>query len=109
MSETTQLPNDETNGKKDRRYAFNLILAGLIGQVGCLTLGIIFAALILGLWLDNLLDSKPILTILLLVGSVPLTVIAMLFVVRKAAAKIKINTTQSENSLQEEADRGTSS
>lgn len=40
--------------------------------MGCITLLIVFAALAGGLWLDKLLDSKPMFTIVLLVGSAPL-------------------------------------
>ncbi len=42
-------------------------------QVGCITLVIVFLALAGGLWLDKLLDSKPMFTIILLVGSAPLS------------------------------------
>ena len=41
-------------------------------QVGCVTLLIVFAALAGGLWLDKQLDSKPMFTIVFVLGSAPL-------------------------------------
>ena len=41
------------------------------GEVGCLTLFIVIIALIAGLGLDKLLGTKPIFTLVLLLGSAP--------------------------------------
>jgi F0F1-type ATP synthase assembly protein I len=67
----------------------NLTLASIAGQVGCLTLVIIFVALFAGLWLDRYLDTKPLFTIVLLIGSVPVTLFLMFRVVRSATSRIK--------------------
>lgn len=76
--------------KKDRgQYALNMTLAAVAGQVGCLTLAVIIITLLGGLWLDARFDTKPIFTVLLLVGSIPVTIIMMFWVVRKATARIK--------------------
>ena len=52
-------------------------LAGLVGQIGCVTgfvsiiiIGIAFAA---GRFLDNTLDTQGIFTVLFLIGSFPIT------------------------------------
>lgn len=71
------------------QYAFNLTLASVAGQVGCLTLGIIFVALFGGLWLDRSLGTRPLFTILLLIGSVPVTLLVMFRVVKAATDRIK--------------------
>ena len=84
------------------QYAFNLTLAAVSGQVGCLTLVIILGALLGGLWLDNAFGTRPMFTILLLVFSVPVTVVAMLWVVRKATSKIK-PVPKEDSHFQEEA------
>ena len=42
-------------------------------QVGCVTLLIVIAALAGGLWLDKQLDSKPMFTIVFVLGSAPLS------------------------------------
>ncbi len=64
-------------------------LIALITQVGCLTLIIILVSLLGGLWLDNALGTKPVFTLIFLLAGTPLSVIAMLFVSRRAIARIK--------------------
>ena len=84
MSESKK--QDENNLQR----AYNLTLAGIAGQVGFLTLGIIFLALFGGLWLDKYMDTKPMFTIILLVGSVPVTLFLMFRVVKTATNKIQL-------------------
>ena len=95
--------------EKDRfQYAMNLTLASIAGQVGCLTLIIIFVALFAGMWLDRYLDTKPLFTIILLVGSVPVTLFLMFRVVKAATSRIKPiqNSEKTKNpNLEEDADR----
>lgn len=80
----------ERPAPKDRKTRImNLTLAGVAGQVGCLTLVIILAAVFGGLWLDNYYQTKPMFTIGLLVVSIPISLVVMLFVVRLAISKIK--------------------
>lgn len=51
-----------------------LAVAGILAQVGCLTVIILLAALGGGLLLDNQFNSRPLFTLLLVLGSVPITV-----------------------------------
>ena len=82
--------SDKDGRKEDRgQYALNVTLAAVAGQVGCLTLTVIIVTLFGGLWLDNMLGTKPLFTVLLLIGSVPVTIILMFWVVRKATAHMK--------------------
>lgn len=69
--------------------AYNLTVAAVAGQVGCLTLIVVLAALFFGLWLDAQLDSRPLATVILLIASVPVTLVLMFWVVRRAVARIK--------------------
>jgi F0F1-type ATP synthase assembly protein I len=48
-------------------------LAGIVGQIGCITVIIIGLAMGAGILLDRFLGTRPIFTILFLVGSVPVT------------------------------------
>jgi MFS-type transporter involved in bile tolerance (Atg22 family) len=57
--------------------------------VASLTLVVIFAALFAGLWLDKILNSKPILTIILILVSVPVTLFLTFRVVKSATARIE--------------------
>lgn len=93
--------------KTDRaQYAFNMTLAAVAGQVGCLTLLVIIGTLLGGLWLDARLDTKPLFTVLLLVGSIPVTIILMFWVVRKATSHIKPAAGEGSNLNQEDEERG---
>jgi len=71
------------------QYAYNLTLAAVAGQVGCLTLVIIFGALLAGLWIDRSFETKPLFTILLMLASMPVTLYLMFRVVQGATNRIK--------------------
>ncbi|TFH34808.1 MAG: AtpZ/AtpI family protein [Anaerolineales bacterium] len=51
-----------------------LAIAGVLVQVGCLTVIVLLAALAGGLWLDTRFDTRPLFTLLIVLGSVPITV-----------------------------------
>lgn len=89
--------------KKRNEYAFNLSLAVAAGQVGCLTLVIVLAALFTGLWLDNYFQTRPMITVILMVASVPLTLVLMFWVVKSATSRLQQNPTP-ENKNEEEAE-----
>ena len=71
------------------RGILNTLLIVMIGQVGCLTLVIIFASVFLGLWLDETFGTKPVFTLILLFAGIPLSVLVMLFVARRTLARLK--------------------
>lgn len=82
---------------KDRKqYWMNLTLAGAAGQVGCMTLVIIIVAVLGGLWLDAHLNTKPVFTFVFLVASIPVSLVAMLKIVRLVTSKMKINPSESD-------------
>ena len=87
---------------KNTQYALNLTLATVAGQVGCLTLVIIFGALVAGMWLDARFDTKPLFTVILLVGSVPVSLISMVKVVLRTTSRIESNSSNGQSSTQEE-------
>lgn len=86
---------------------FNQAVIVVAGQVGCLTFLIILAALILGLLLDRLLNTRPLFTILFMVGSMPLTWVAILWVVNRSKDRFNIKPASkaSPKSDWEEAER----
>jgi len=82
--------SDLSSQEKDRQQkVYNLTLAAVASQVGCLTIVIIFGALIAGLWLDRMFLTKPLFTILLMVASMPLTLYIMFRIVQGATSKIR--------------------
>jgi hypothetical protein len=99
MSQTGEKPD------RDRSLrVFNLTLAAVAGQAGCLTLVVIFAALFLGLWLDNLFDTRPLLTVVLMVASVPITLVLMFWMVRKTTARLTSGADKEAKSYEEGVD-----
>ncbi len=74
---------------KKQRF-INLSLVGIVSQVGCLTLLIIVLALFGGMYIDNRFQTKPWYTIGLLIASVPVSLVIMIFLVRAAIKKMKL-------------------
>jgi F0F1-type ATP synthase assembly protein I len=90
---------------KDRiQYALNMTMVAVAGQVGCLTVVVIIVSLILGLFLDRQFDTRPVFTIVFLIGSIPVTLVTMFWVVRKATSHVKPVSKDTQSPL-EDADR----
>ncbi len=66
---------------------FNATTAVVLGQVGFLTLGIILAAVAIGLLLDRQLDTRPLFTIILVLGSVPVSLYITVRTVKRALSR----------------------
>jgi F0F1-type ATP synthase assembly protein I len=84
---------------KNPRNIVNTLLIVMVGQVGCLSLVIILASVLGGIWLDKTFGTKPIFTLVLLLAGVPLSVFLMLYVARKTIAKIKSQSDTKKNGL----------
>jgi len=78
-------PNDPW--EKDRTPILNLGVA-LASQVGFAVVGVVLLAVLLGVWLDKTLGTKPVFTILLLLGSGPVSMYLVLRLANAAVAKI---------------------
>lgn len=74
--------------QKGRSILTNLLIV-LVGQVGCLTLVIILASVFGGLWLDKIFNTKPVITLVLLLAGIPVSVLVMLAVARRTLARLK--------------------
>lgn len=83
------------------RNSFNTLVIVLVGQMGCLTLVIIFLTIFAGIWLDNTFHTKPFFTLGLLLAGIPVSVILMIYVGRKSLAKFKSkpNSNQKETTV----------
>jgi F0F1-type ATP synthase assembly protein I len=77
----------QSNGKGQDEFRAAVTMT--IVWVAGLTLVIIFAALLAGLWLDKILNSKPIFTIILILVSIPVTLFLTLRVVKTTTARIQ--------------------
>jgi F0F1-type ATP synthase assembly protein I len=65
------------------------LMARVLGQIGVLTLVLILVAVFGGLWLDRQLGTRPLFTILLIVGSFPISLYIIYRVAINAVARIK--------------------
>ncbi len=54
------------------------------GEVGCLTLIIVLLAVFGGMWLDKLFGTKPLFTLVLVLGSAPLSLGLTVWVARRS-------------------------
>ena len=95
----SQQPHPEKNRKQ---YWLNLTLAGAAGQGGCVTLIILLAAVLGGVWLDSRLGTRPACTLGLVIASIPVSIIVMLFIVRSVTSKIKAGLPQKEGQNEED-------
>jgi F0F1-type ATP synthase assembly protein I len=90
MAEPEVKPPAQISPNKTQ-YALNMGLAGFAGTVGVVTIVIIVVALIAGLFLDRQLNTKPLFTILILLGSVPVTIFIMFRLALGAVSKMKMS------------------
>jgi F0F1-type ATP synthase assembly protein I len=78
---------NQPKGKDQDEFKTAVIMTVL--WVAGLTLVIIFAALLAGLWLDKILNSSPWLTIVFILISIPVTLFLTIRVVRSSTARIQ--------------------
>jgi hypothetical protein len=96
----------QTPAKDRAEQALKVALVGVVGQVGCLTLVIILAALIAGLWLDNQLQTRPLFALVFVLASVPITLYLMFRVVLSFAPRIQEYSAGKRESTPEEEPEG---
>ncbi len=92
----------EDDPKPNRQRVFNLAIAGLLGQVGCITLLIVLGALFLGLWLDSRFQTRPVITLVVVIASIPVSLLVMFAIVRTGLARIKTQPTEKKQDHKEE-------
>jgi hypothetical protein len=95
-------------GREPRQdqVSLSVTLVGLISQSGCVTLVIIAAALVAGLWLDRRFDSKPLFTLLFVLGSVPVTLYLMVRILTAGLARLQSGKGETPPSPEMEDDVG---
>lgn len=88
------ISNQPSEPPKKSPLGPNLALYTVGGQIGCVTLIIVFAALFAGIGLDKLFGTKPVLTLILTLGSAPLS----LFITYRLAMRAVKNVNQNKPS-----------
>lgn len=81
----------------NNQLSFYVVAAGVAGQVGCMLVLVIGVALGLGLFLDQALGTKPILLLLLLLGSIPLNLWLIYRYILYRARRLQATMTQKED------------
>ena len=75
-------------------------------QVGAIVLLIVFPAILFGLWLDNIFNTTPFLTLFMVVISVPLTVFAQVTLLKRTIGKMNSSQDELPEEEQGEANYG---
>ncbi len=96
--------NSPSSGEGNRKQrTINVLIAILVAQVGLVSLAIILAALFGGMWLDSRMGTRATYTIILLLASVPVSLLSMLMIARSTIKKIRADTSRPK--LAEEQNR----
>ena len=77
------------------------LVAGVVGQVGCLILLIILGTLLLGLALDEAFGTRPTFLFIMLLVSVPLSTAAIFLYTRYKAKQLQGTTRKKEEDISE--------
>ena len=64
----------EKDQKAQVQRSANLAAAGLAGQIGCVVPVIILGSVLLGLWLDKTFETGKIITLIMVLGSLPVSI-----------------------------------
>jgi F0F1-type ATP synthase assembly protein I len=67
---------------------YGMALASVVSQVGCVTIAVVLGALVAGLGLDRFFDTRPLFTILLLLGSIPVSLYLLVRIALSAVAQL---------------------
>lgn len=95
--------NDEHKPLQSVSASMPVIALG--GQIGCVTLVVVLAAAFGGIWLDELLGTKPLLTVILILGAAPLSLFFTYLMAMKALKKVNlpaVNDSRHEDLKEEE-------
>ncbi|MDE2853930.1 MAG: AtpZ/AtpI family protein [Chloroflexota bacterium] len=77
------------------------LVAGVVGQVGCMILLVILGSLLLGLALDEAFGTRPTFVFIMLLISVPVSTAAIFFYTRYKAKQLHGNTSKKEEDISE--------
>ncbi len=69
--------------------AFNTKFITVGGEVGCITLVIVIAAVFGGIWLDRVLGTRPLFTVGLVLLSAPLALVLTVWIARRATRNLQ--------------------
>ncbi len=82
-------------------YLFNSSTFIILGGVGCLVFLIVVLSLIAGLLLDRLFNTRPLFTLIFLIGSAPVTFVIIFWVVKRATRRLNLVSKDDKSTIQE--------
>lgn len=97
--------NDKSSNKNNLGNVFGKAFS-LGGQVACLNIVVIFVSLFLGIWLDKILGTKPAITLILVLGSIPFSLVLTYFVAKREATNLSQLSKRDESLMREEKHSG---
>lgn len=77
------------------------LVAGVVGQVGCMILLVILGTLLLGLALDEAFGTRPTFLFIMLLVSIPISTAAIFFYTRFKSKQLHGTTGKKEEELSE--------
>lgn len=80
-------------------FSLYILVAGVVGQVGCLLLVTIGGALAIGLVLDQVLGTKPLFVFLAILASVPLNIWLIFQYTRRKTRSLQASEPQKEDTI----------
>lgn len=89
-------------GSDNSTDSIYMLVAGVLGQVGCLLTVTIGVSLVAGLLLDQVLDTRPLFTSLLIIVSIPLNLYLIYRYARYKAESLQATTSQKEDIIRGE-------
>lgn len=98
-----------TEGKQDPEQlqaGVAFVAASVLAQVGCLTLVLIGIAIGAGLWLDAQFDTKPLITVILVLATVPLTFYLVIRLVLRGTSNLQRKAQFKTNQVEIEEEQG---
>jgi hypothetical protein len=101
-----------SSGDDRQHIVHGLALASVVSQVGCVTVVVIVGSLLVGLAADRFFDTRPVFTLLFLLGSIPVSLYLLVRIALSAAARLSPpteKTTQREGISEEVPSEGKSS
>jgi F0F1-type ATP synthase assembly protein I len=100
------MPREEQTSDQLEAAQASLQLAfKVIAQIGLLTLAVVMAAIFGGLWLDQAFSTRPIFTVILIVGSFPVSLYIIYRVALGAIGTMKTAAGQPRRTEEMRSDR----
>lgn len=78
----------EKGSKPQDTRSANLAAAGLAGQIGCVVPFIILGSVLAGLWLDKTFNTGKTITLILVLGSLPVSIFLTFWLAMRAVKEI---------------------